>query len=132
MADVAITAGAIAVTAMGGAGGGADVGAAAGALAGAWGGILFGIGHRIGTARGGWMGILRPTILIRILTRRCGVASASGGVGAGGPVGNLPDFSHLLKQPRQKASRLRQPRAVVPTHNSHNFETWTAEAAVAT
>lgn len=68
MADAVITAGFIAVTAMGGAG----AGAAAGALDGAWGGILFGIGHRIGTARGGWMAILRPAIFIRIPTRRCG------------------------------------------------------------
>src|ERR1700687_3816315 len=64
MADAVITAGA--VTAMGGAG----AGAAVGALDGAWGGILFGIGRRIGTARGGWMAILRPAILIRIPTRR--------------------------------------------------------------
>ena len=72
MADAVFMAGAIAVTAMCGVGGGVDAGAAAGALDGAWGGILFGIGHRIGIARGGWMAILRPAILIRILTRRSG------------------------------------------------------------
>ena len=104
MADAVITAGAIAVTAMGGAG----VGAAAGALDGAWGGILFGIGHLIGTARGGWMAILRPAMFIRIPTR--GVRE----VWAGRPVDNFPDFSHLLKQPRQKASRPGQPRGGCP------------------
>src|ERR1700687_1088870 len=97
MADAVITAGAIA--AMGGAG----AGAAAGALDGAWGGILFGIGHRIGTARGGWMAILRPAILIRIPTRRVRWL--------GHRVRSVPEdrlvisrISRLLKQPRQKAS----------------------------
>ena len=73
MADAVFTAEAIAATAMGGAGAGAAVGALDGASGGAWGGgILFGIGLRTGTVRGGWMTILRPATLIRILTRRCG------------------------------------------------------------
>jgi hypothetical protein len=71
---------------------------------------------------GGWLSSAQLYLSVSLLEGA--VASASGEVCAGRAVDNFPDFSHLLKQPRQKASRPGQPRAAVPTliipcfHNS--------------